>query len=485
MILNLLLLLIIVGGGVFLILGEGTPTPKHPAVRKLPHELHKLGDPEYFTAAPKPTYTRSDDGVVIARLDTQRLTEWCRSYGLPDPPFLPETEPIVADTLVEALDEVVKNPGAGSFGRLGMIFESLDCHESAARHFRYAAMCDEADYRWPYYLGCIHQIMGANDEAVAKFRTVLQLNESYAMTHGRLAQLYLEGGQAGLARERLERYIQLKPQDSFGYVGLARLAMVRQDYAAALQHARQGYEYGSNYFQVHFYLAKAYAGLGQDDLAKKHFDICAKLPQGLWFALRDPLDQELHASIDAVSVLEKQLEQLKSSRDWARLAEMAEQIILRRPGDTLMMTNLAGFYRKLKRFAEAHELLDRAEELDPELLLLRLTRAELFLAESKFDEAIATADEALLRDNRAARAYNVRGRALFVLQRFGEAAESMRECVRLEPDNAANVFILAESLLADGLFEEAAANYRHVQSLVPGHERAASRLVELEKLLDD
>ncbi len=486
-VLNVVLALIIAGGVVYLIVDRPVETgwssaaaPASPEL--LPPQSSKLGDPKYFTEPPAPTYSASDDGVRIAHLDTKLLTEWCRLYALPDSPVLTYTEPAVADSLVSALREAVRKPGSETFGQLGMICESLDCHESASEYFRRAAASDPKDFRWPYYLACIEQVVGRNQRAIETFLKVIDLNPEYAMTYARLGQLYLELDGLDEAARHLERYVALSPQDSLGYVGLARVALKRNDFAEALEYALQGLQYGSNDFQVHYTLARAYAGLGQDQRAQKHFDICGKLPKGMWFALRDPLDQELQASANSVNVLARKMERMQHSQDWSELAKLAEQISQRRPGDTLMMTNLASLYRKMRRFDDAHHALDRAESIDPELLVVHVTRAEVLLAEGRYPDAVQAADEAIRRDPKSHRAFNVRGRALLLLKRFDHAVEAMRKCVELQPDHAGNTLVLAEALRGAGQFEQAAEYYQRVLLLAPGHPQAGQRLAELENL---
>ena len=493
---NLLFGLVIAAGGAFLLLDsrvgwvethhsteeaivtEGAVTGgSRPTLRSQPPGA-SAALPTY-TAPPSPTYTESADGVRIAHLDWEKLAQWCRRYGLPDPPMLPETEPAVAEALIGALGDVAKQPAAKTLGRMGMLSESLDCHDSSAEYFRRAAAGDGEDFRWPYYLGCVHQIMGRNQLAIESFVRVLDLNPSYAMTHGRLGQLYLEADRLDEAERRLHTYVNLKSEDSLGYIGLARVALARSNYTEALEYAQQGLQYGAGDFQVHYALARAYGGLRQNQMATRHFEICGELPKGMWFAMRDPLDQALHASMSTGNQLASAIDRLQGTRDWPRLISLVEQLLTRRPGDSSMMGNLASLYRKQKRFAEAHQILDRAAVIDPQLLLIDLVRAEVLLAESRFDEAVEVAHRAGTQDDQAYRAFNVQGRALLLLKRTDEAIEAMQRCVSLKPGHAGNTLVLAEALRSAGRREQAIVYYQRVLELVPGQPTASKRLAEL------
>jgi len=195
--------------------------------------------------------------------------------------------------------------------------------------------------------------------------------------------------------------------------------------------------------------------------------------------MRDPLDQALHASITTGHQLASAIERLQETQDWPRLISLAEQLLARRPGDSSMMGNLASLYRKQKRFAEAHQILDRAATIDPHLLLIDLIRAEVLLAERRLEEAVEVAHRAGARDDQAYRAFNVQGRALLLLKRTDEAIEAMQRCVSLKPGHAGNMLVLAEALRSAGRREEATAYYQQVLQLVPGQPTASKRLEEL------
>ncbi|MCZ6682712.1 MAG: tetratricopeptide repeat protein, partial [Planctomycetota bacterium] len=405
---------------------------------------------------PRPTYGITADGVRVATIDIERLTAWCRSEKLPSPPVLTVCEPAVADALTLALSEAARSPGAATWGKLGMICESLESHASAEAYFRRAMNADPSEHRWPYYLGCIYQVTGRVSEAIESFSRVIELQADYPLTYARLGQLFLERDDDAAAEEHLTRYVGLRPADSLGHVGLGRVALRRNKPRAALNHLLKGDECMSNDFQCHYYLGRAYAAIGETELATKHFEISSRLPRGLWFAIRDPLIQEMRQSTPSVDNLVTQFELLLSSRDWPRLSHLAEQIIERRPNDIGMMANLASIYRATKRYDDAHRLLDRALSIEPDLARLHLTRAEVLLAQGDLEAALTAARAAQRGNSDSAAAYNVMGRAFFLLKRYDEAESAMRRCVDLKPGHAKNIKVLADILRARGMADEAA-----------------------------
>ncbi len=430
---------------------------------------------------PRLTYVTTEEGVRKARLDVVRLTAWCRSLGLPDPPRLESAEPAVGESLMEALVELAKDPCAATFGQMGKISENLECHDIAEEYFRRAAEADPQDFRWAYYLGCIQQLTGRNSEAIETFQKVIRLNPGYETSYARLGQLYLEAGQDDDAAWHLRRYIELRPEDSLGYVGLARVALRGQEHETALSYLRTGIQWGANDFQCHYYLARAYAAVGEDALARKHFAISEKLPQGAWFYPRDPLDQELHASADSVRLAEREFERLRGSGDWPKLAGLAERILTQRPGDAMLLLNLSRIYAKMGRYADAHAILDRAIEIRPQEAELRFTRAQVYFFAKDFEAAIRASDEALERDAAHPGAFSIRGRSLYVLGRNTAAAEAMRRSVELNRSDPSTALLLADVLRESGMSDEAAEYYETVLELDPGHTTARERLAEIRR----
>lgn len=428
---------------------------------------------------PEPDYRLSEDGVRVAHFDMGRLNLWCASRGLPPPPNLVVAEAPVAEALISALRAIVADRNAAAVGLLGQICESLECHDSARQCFLEAGRLDRTDYRWPYYLGCVEQAAGRNDEAVAALLEAAELDATYPVTYARLGQLYLETQRDGQAEESLSRYVELRPSDWLGHVGLGRVALRRGDHQEALRHLNEALRLGPDDFQTHYYLGRVHAELGDETLATKHFDISSRLPRGRWFRTRDPLVQELYRTTASAAALQTEFQLIGDSRDWPRLAVIAEQIIRQRPGDTTMMRNLALLYGKMKRFDEAKAVLDRAVRLEPESATLHVTRGNLWITAGDPTLALLSAKKALALDPRSGRAFGVLGRASFLLKKNDEALIAMRRAVELDPAYVRNVYVLGEILLGMERTVEAEQTYRRVLELDPRNEDARQRLGEI------
>jgi len=462
LLLNLLLLAIVAAGAVYLLRATAT-TDRAPPTTADTLTPRNIGPP------PQPEFRQTSIGAGVAVLDPDALAGWCARANLPAPPHLTTVEPAVATRLTDVLHAVVQVPSADNLGELGMICESLDAHRSAENYFRAAQAANTADHRWPYYLGCLYQVTGRNDDARAALERAHEIDPDYPVTHARLAQLHLEAGRLDAAEQAAARYRALRPDDTLGEIGLARVEMARDNHDAALRLLSAALQKRPDDFQCHYYLGRALAALGRTDEARRHFAICGELPKGAWFFLRDPLDQQLHAASGSADHLVRQFEALMTTADWPRLAGLAEQIIARRPGDTTMMQNLVQPYRKMGRFTDAHPMLDRLAKTDTPAARRALLRAEVHLAQKNWQDALTAATAALsdntgagtnqqrnflLSDADRAQAHNIRGRALFMLKRYPQAADALQRAVARDDADWTTVLLLAETLHGLGRLAE-------------------------------
>ncbi len=437
--------------------------------------------PTVVESPPAPRFEVSESGAPVAHIDVDRLTAWCRSNGLPDPPEIRTAEPAVAKALIEALRVAATTRSPMAFGTVARICEALDCFRNAEDYAQRAADGDLTAFPWRYLLGCIQQETGQRDEAARSFLEALRLNPDYPIAHARLAQIYLESDRPDDAERHLDRFVSASPRDWLGPVGLGRVALMRRQPDAALRHLLRAVELGPGDFQAHYHLGRAYAAKGEAALAKSEFELASRLPKGGWFRDRDPLLREADDWVGGVSSLSRRFEQMQDTGDWAALAELAEQIITRRPDDTTMMGNLASIYRKLERFDAAHEVLDRGLKLKPESPRLRGLRSEVFFSAGDHEEAVSTARAAIEIDPENASAYNVLARSFYVMERLTEAVAAMRRAVELDPDDAGKVFVLGEMLRPAGFTDEAAECYRRTLQLQPNHAHARQRLAASEQ----
>ncbi|MEK6676105.1 MAG: tetratricopeptide repeat protein [Planctomycetota bacterium] len=468
---NRCLALVILGGAVYLF-GDVDPTSKSSPITR-------SEAPITSSEVPIITYSIDPRGFRRATVDEAKLRQWCRANKLPDPPDLADAETTVIKNLLDSLREVTSHATAETLGKLGKICENQLAHASADEYFKRATETDPKDFRWPYYRGVIRQVTGQNEAATELFLASAKLNPAYPTTFARLGQLCLDLGRTEDAQRHFSRFVELSPNDWFGYLGQGRVALERGDLQNALRFLEEAEKRGPHDFQVRYYLGRAHQALGNTAEAEANFAKARELPQGAWFAGRDPLAQELRRAADSADALVKEFERLVDSGDLPKLASLAEQIIERRPDDVTMMSALASIYRRLSRPTEAKEVLDRAKALAPNSARVVSVSAELLFAENRMDEALVAADRALLLDPETALALGIRGRVLLQQNHLAEAETVLRRAAQLRPNDASSLVVLGESLRLQGKTEEAITLYKRALEIRPDYEAAKKRLTEL------
>ncbi|TKJ39433.1 MAG: hypothetical protein CEE38_01460 [Planctomycetes bacterium B3_Pla] len=199
-----------------------------------------------------------------------------------------------------------------------------------------------------------------------------------------LAQAYHHSSndQYGRASDRIEKFINMRPESSFGYVQSAMIAEKQERFDLAEQHHQKALELNPDAMGWRFYYAQF--------LTSRQPDKALEILQGMWH-----------------------VDELK-------------------PAVALLMFNVLSGRGQFQR---AGELLNEALKLNPRNAYLRLNLGACQYQSDKIDEAIANCTKAveLLPERGPFRAQLAR--MLEEAGRLDEAEEHFRELLKIEPDN--------------------------------------------------
>jgi cytochrome c-type biogenesis protein CcmH/NrfG len=190
--------------------------------------------------------------------------------------------------------------------------------------------------------------------------------------------------------------------------------------------------------------------------------------------------QAAHSLANSQSYLANQLRAAASSANWPAFSRVAEELLRRRPDDVATMSSLASVYREQGRLAEAEKLAEHAVALKPESASLHCVRAEIALERRDFATVRKTLDTALRLDPRHPRAWELRGRALFVQDLPEEAIDAMRQAIAADETATTPRLLLAEMLRRSGKTIEAADVLRHLLEVDPNHAQARRMLKTIQ-----
>lgn len=105
------------------------------------------------------------------------------------------------------------------------------------------------------------------------------------------------------------------------------------------------------------------------------------------------------------------------------------------PRVSLYRYNLGLALRKIGNFERSIEELEKSATLAPRWSEAKIELAESYMLDERFGEALATDQEALLRDPRSSGIWLAKGRVLLHMRRTEDAREAVLKALDLEPDN--------------------------------------------------
>jgi len=400
--------------------------------------------------------------------------------GAASPPLLPVPAPDPArmETAVreqvEAAEKAVataQSPEA--FGNAGRIYLLYDLLDAALPCFENARALGPADFRWPYYLGVLHQARGDFDRAAGAFAEVLREKPDDLPTLLRLGDVELLRQRTDEAAKSFTAALRLDPSSAAAHYGLGRTAMAKQDYAAAVEQLQAALAGQPAATVIHYSLGMAYRRLGQLDRAAAELagyrDVgpgggggAAKFP--------DPLVDQL-ASLNAGA--KRHVALATSALQQGRFALAAEEYRKALAGDPTDLTawlNLGAALERLNDSAGAEEAYRRAVALAPRNSRARYNLGTLLAAGGKRQEGIEQLEAAVALDSGSKDSKDARFNLAMALAEAGSFERALAQYDRLlelDPRDSVVRYQRGMTLLRLGRAEEAAVELGKVVAAEP------------------
>jgi len=275
-----------------------------------------------------------------------------------------------------------------------------------------------------------------------------------------------------------ERALAEQPQSMAALVGLGRTALARSDYARATEHLEQALALDPREPAIHYPLAMAYRGLGQDEKAEAQLRL--RRPGAIRPA--DPLMLALETMLESAVAYEVRGAKALDERDWTAAAAYfrkgidlapAEPSLHHKLGTALYMSGnprgaadqFAEALRLSPGFAKAHyslgvllasngrsaealEHLNEAVRADPAYAEARVRLADVLRHSGRAAESLSRYAEGAALDPRMTDAAFGYALALVDLRRYREARDRLIEDMTQYPDRPAFVHALVRLLTA-------------------------------------
>jgi len=165
-----------------------------------------------------------------------------------------------------------KSALSDAYGRLGMVYQSLQFEDSAAAAYSNAKTLKPDDPRWHHFLAFLYQEKGDPDRAISEYLRVLQLAPDYLAARTRLGLLFYTLDRKVEAEEEFVVVLAQRPNDAAVITGLGRIAMDEGRYQEAIERFERAFELDYQANQLHYLLGLAYRQIGDMAQARLHMD---------------------------------------------------------------------------------------------------------------------------------------------------------------------------------------------------------------------
>ena len=382
--------------------------------------------------------------------------------------------------LTRATDNPKASPNelADAYGAMGMLLMAAEYREQAEACLLNAEALAPDVVKWSYYLAHLYKARGENAKSAAAFERVLELQPHFVGALVWLGYALLDQGRPGAAQPLFERAVATEPKSTASLVGLGKAALARSDYAAAVGHLERALAIDPGEAAIHYPLAMAYRGLGQQDKAEAHM----RLRRAGTIRPSDPLMLELDTILESPVAYEVRGANALDARDFTAAAKYFRRGIDLAPDEPSLHHKLgtalylsgdargaahefAEALRLSPGFAKAHyslgvmlagdgriadslRHLKEAVHADPAYAEARVRLGDLLRRSGRAAESLSQYTEASTLDPRASDAPLGFALALADLHRYREARDRLREDVQQYPDRPEFVHVLVRLLTA-------------------------------------
>lgn len=403
-------------------------------------------------------------------------------FGQRDPGIPPfdssEMEPQVGEQLRRYGVAVRANPdSAQAWARLAQAFHAHELYPQAIDAYGSVMELQPQDSRWPY-LAALAQAKSDPLASLPLFKRAIALQPSNAAVYLNLGDILFRLGRHDEAEEAYETALSMDPESSFALYGLAQLALVANDPAAAAALLERAAVVSPGRGEISSLLAQAYQRLGREAEARRQSMIAGAWPDAT--RAPDPVAQAMLArAVDSKSIGRKAA--LLANRGKYDEAEaMFRQVLEIRPGNARDYANLGGVLAGQGRAKEALAAYKKGLEIDPADVDLLNNLGYTLLQLKRHDEAEGYLNTALERDPGFAAALGNLGLLAEQRQQPKLAIAYYQQALEQNPGLLRARYALATQLAVAGDTAAAVEQWRTVLEINPNELAAVHDLAVTE-----
>ena len=402
----------------------------------------------------------------------QTAHEICRQLHLPAMPDILHIDAAGQELFYHAFQGLRHDPhDPAKYGMLGRLYEAQTFPEHAVTLYRRAIELDPDDYQWHYQLALLLEKESDLVSAAHQFDLASQLNPKFAPVWIRRAWLNIEQGRPGEALELIDRYIELRESDPFGYVQRAKVFVDLKKWELVKRDLDQARNLGPIGRQGHRLLSRYFAK--QENAEESHFHSALSTEAVAGGTMADPLAaMPMELATFRHPVMTRFFTFVESEM-WREALKLSNQVLAKyEPGSkdhAQICGRIAKCHYRLGNFTRAETFLQRALATFPDDAPAHALYAQLAVQTGRLELAVEYAEKAIGSDPDLLSALHARSMARIGLasqwfsnpvsrptavdphQTIALALADIEKCLEREPVNATYLMILAT---AQGMLED-------------------------------
>jgi tetratricopeptide (TPR) repeat protein len=386
-----------------------------------------------------------------------------RTDLLPVPvPNLTSLDPSVSSQITataEALDRARNDPGSGvvelaeAFGTMGEIYQAYQLPASAEACYLNAINLAGKRFRWVYLLARVKEGQGRLDDALAGYQSALSLEAKNLAALVHLGNVHLQIGNLDDSRRRFQEALEENSDCAAAHAGIGQVALKLRDFPASVSALKRALELAPGANRLHYLLAMAYRGLGDQETGKAHLQQSGSVG----VRVDDPIEKELENLLkgERVHLVRGRLAYM-AGRYQESIREFREAVAVA-PDNCRARINLAGALASAGSSDEALSEYQAAAGGCSDSPTLHFNLGRLYSEKKQPDKALEHYEIAFGSIRRISPlAWRLRRYPFAQQGRLPEkAAEHLKHAVILHPDSEEAWYSLASFLLARRDFAEA------------------------------
>jgi tetratricopeptide (TPR) repeat protein len=350
------------------------------------------------------------------------------------------TEVQVVDKITRKIAEARENPdSAESWGVLAMTLNIHDYTEAAIPCFEKAHALDEKDFRW-VYLAAVAMDDINSERVIECYEKSKRLNSEYPPLCIKLGNRYLLSGAVDKAAKCFNAVIDADIQVPHAYLGLAKIAMEKNDLAEAEQQINKAVKLAPQYREARALLADIYRRLGEKEKAQIEFNRMASLPERL--DLKDPVYYQMVAEGVSSFWCQVRGNNYLNQGDLNNAEEEFKKALEAKPNEA-SHTSLGYVYQRQKRYEAAMDHYNQALELNSEHVSAMNNLAVAYYELGDINQAMSEIKKALEIDPESADAWLNLGTFSKQSGKWGDALKYFNRGREIEPADMRFVYQLS------------------------------------------